>query len=174
MRAPARAHAEADIIIVLGALVRPDGEPGPAIERRMEVAISLYRAGAAPRLLLSGGGTGAVTEAEAMRRLAVAAGVPESAILLETKSADTVENALECAKLLAADPPAAVLLVTDAAHARRARLLFRMAGLPVRRVATAESPPTAPIPMAIMEIAKLPIGILRMVGRRIVRRMPRI
>lgn len=156
---------------MLGALIRDDGQPGPAIERRMDVALGLYHAGAAPRLLLSGGGAGAVPEAEVMRRLAVAAGVPESALLLDTRSANTVENALECACLLAADPPAAVLLVTDSAHALRAGILFRIAGLPVRRVASAPMRLAARIPMVVTEIVKLPISVVRMIGRKNVRGM---
>lgn len=140
----------------------------------MDVALALYRAGAAPRLLLSGGGAGAAPEAEVMLRLAMAAGVPESALLLDTRSANTVENALECARLLAADPPAAVLLVTDSAHALRAGLLFRMAGLPVRRVATAPMGLAALIPMVVTETVKLPISVARMIGRKNARGMPRI
>ena len=53
-------HAAA--IVVLGARVRPDGRPSAALERRMRVAISLYQAGVAPRLLLSGGGRQAMPE----------------------------------------------------------------------------------------------------------------
>lgn len=163
---PAASRAEADIIIVLGAQIRGDGQPGPAIERRMDVALALYRTGEAPRLLLSGGGTGAIPEAEIMRRMAQATGVPESDLLLETRSASTVENAIECARMLAADPPAAVLLVTDSPHAVRARILFRMAGLPVRRVATAPVGLTTMIPMVVTETIKLPISVVRMMGRK--------
>jgi len=43
------------VIVVLGAKVRPDGRPSGAMERRMQVALALYRAGIAPLLLLSGG-----------------------------------------------------------------------------------------------------------------------
>lgn len=133
----------------------------------MDVALGLYHAGAAPRLLLSGGGAGAVPEAEVMRRLAVAAGVPESALLLDTRSANTVENALECACLLAVDRPGAVLLVTDAAHAPRAHLLFCMAGLPVRGVVSMPVRLADLIAMAATEIVKLPISVLHMIWRRL-------
>lgn len=163
---------------MLGALIQPDGQPGPAIRRRMEVAIALYHSGAAPRLLLSGGGPQGVAEAEVMRCLAVAAGVPETALLLETASANTVENALECARLLAADSAAAVLLVTDAAHALRARVLFRMAGLSVCGVVSAPARPADLAQMAVKEIVKLPISVVRMIWRTLRRKnvpgMPRI
>lgn len=150
---------------MLGALIQADGQPGPALLRRMGVAIALYRAGAAPRLLLSGGGPRSVPEAEVMRRIALSAGVPESALLLEARSSSTVENALESARLFANCPRRTVLLVTDRAHALRASLLFRMAGLPVRRVVTAAAPANLLL-MRATEIVKLPISIWRMVRGR--------
>lgn len=139
----------------------------------MDVATALYHAGVAPRLLLSGGGPHALAEAEVMRRLAVAASVPEEALLLETASANTVENALECARLLAAAQPGAVLLVTDAAHALRARVLFRMVGLPVCAVVSARWRLADLFPMAATEIVKLPISIARMLRRRLSRKNAR-
>lgn len=61
-------------------------------------AAQLYRQGYAPRVLFSGGlgrNTRAMwtrSEAEHFREVAVAEGVPESAILLETQSTNTGEN----------------------------------------------------------------------------------
>jgi len=74
------------------------GEAG--LTRRLDLGIHLYLAGAAPLLLLSGGGTGPVPEAELMRRMALARGVPDTALLVEPNSRDTVENANEAARLL--------------------------------------------------------------------------
>jgi len=53
----------------------------------------LLQGGAAPLLVLSGGGTGSVPEAEIMRRMALARGAPEVVLLIEPGSRDTVENA---------------------------------------------------------------------------------
>jgi len=147
-------------IVVLGARVRPDGRPSAALERRMRVAISLYRAGAAPRLVLSGGGRQAVPEAEAMRDLALAAGVPASALIIEPRSRTTLENASETAKLLP-NGHDAVVLVTDSYHALRARLLFRIAGLTVVGVQTASVPLRPLLGMAAAECVKLPVNLVR-------------
>jgi len=148
-------------IVVLGARVRPDGRPSAALERRMRVAISLYQAGAAPRLVLSGGGQRAVPEAEVMRDLALAAGVPASALIIEPRSRTTLENASETAKLLAPDGHDAVILVTDSYHAFRARLLFRIAGLTVIGVQTASVPLRPLLAMAAAECVKLPVNLVR-------------
>ena len=158
------------VIVVLGARVFPDGRPSPALERRMHVAIGLYRAGVAPCLLLSGGGGQAVTEAEVMRRLALAAGIPPSALLVEPVSRNTVENAIQAARLLASrDPAAAVVLVTDRCHALRAHLLFRLAGVAVRAVHGAPMPLRPRVSMFAAESVKLPFSILQLLFYRIVR-----
>jgi uncharacterized SAM-binding protein YcdF (DUF218 family) len=154
-------HEQAAAIVVLGARVRSDGTPSAALERRVRLAIALYRAGWAPLLVLSGGGRQKVSEAEVMQRLALDAGVPAAALLMEPRSRTTLENATEAAKLLAACTPATVVLVTDGYHALRARLLFRMAGLRVIGVHSAEVPLRPRLLMTAAECLKLPISIIR-------------
>jgi len=154
-------------IVVLGARVRPDGRPSAALERRMRVAISLYQAGVAPLLVLSGGGRHAVPEAEVMRQLALAGGVPAAALMTEPRSRTTLENATETAKLLAPRGQAAVVLVTDGYHALRARLLFRMAGFTVVAVHRAQVPLRPRLLMIAAECAKLPINLVRAVLRKL-------
>jgi uncharacterized SAM-binding protein YcdF (DUF218 family) len=148
------------VIVVLGARVFADGRPSRAMQRRMKVAIDLYRTGAAPVLLLSGGGE-PVAEAEVMRQIALAAGIAESALLVESASRNTLENAMHAAALLAAHQVAAVVLVTDRWHAFRARLLFRLAGLTVCAVHSATVPARRQIAMRLSEGVKLPISLLR-------------
>jgi uncharacterized SAM-binding protein YcdF (DUF218 family) len=81
--------SEVDAIVVLGCR-------GPAaLRRRLEIGIRLFERGAAPFLVLSGGGNGPLPEAEIMRRAAIAHGVSETALLIDTVSRDTVENARE-------------------------------------------------------------------------------
>jgi len=82
-------------------------------------------------LLLSGGGRGPVPEALIMRLLALAAGVPQAALLIEPGSRDTLGNARETALLLRAHRLRTVVLVSDHTHLRRAALLFRLAGVEI-------------------------------------------
>jgi uncharacterized SAM-binding protein YcdF (DUF218 family) len=160
VRPSARPDAAA-VIVVLGAKILPDGRPSGALERRMRVAISLYHAGLAPLLVLSGGGGRAIPEADVMQQLALAAGVPASALLLEPRSRTTLENATETAKLLTPTRGAGVVLVTDSCHALRARMLFRMAGVRVIAVHTAHVPLRPRLFMAAAECVKLPINLVR-------------
>ena len=81
--------------------------------------------------MLSGGGSGPVPEAEIMQQIALSHGVPERALLVETQSDNTVENAREAARLLRPRGVREVLLVSDRSHLPRAALLFHLAGLRV-------------------------------------------
>lgn len=119
-----------DVIIVLGAKQLPDGAPGPVIERRMAEAIRLWQAGRAPYLLLSGGVTTTATpEAETMAALARAAGVPDTALHLETRSTRTLENAVFSIKAMRAQGWRDAVLVTDDFHMRRALYCFDSFGV---------------------------------------------
>jgi uncharacterized SAM-binding protein YcdF (DUF218 family) len=136
--------------------------PPAGLTRRLDHGIRLLRAGAAPLLLLSGGGSGPVPEAEIMRRMALADGVPEAALLVEPGSRDTVENAREAARLLRPRGGRFILLVSDRVHLPRAALLFRLAGL--RIAGWAGVPPPSfwwEARTMVQECAALPRSLVR-------------
>ena len=85
-----------DVIVILGAKPRSDGLPGPSIERVVIHGVTLYHAGRAPNVLMSGGVTqGAVPEAEIMAKVAANAGVTAASLYCEKVSTRTFENARE-------------------------------------------------------------------------------
>jgi uncharacterized SAM-binding protein YcdF (DUF218 family) len=132
--------------------------------RRVDVGVRLFQAGAAPVLLLSGGGAGPVPEAEMMHHMALALGVPEAALLVEPRSPDTLGNAREAARLLGESSGRSVLLVSDRVHLPRAALLFRLAGLRIAGRARPRSPSIWwEIGAAIRECAALPRSLARAV-----------
>lgn len=93
---------------------------------RTTEAINLYRNGWASTLIFSGAAqdkTGP-SNAEAMRRQAVAANVPESAIVTEEFSETTRQNAEQIQTLLSERGIKRIILVTSAYHQRRASLEF--------------------------------------------------
>ena len=120
---------------MLGCRLFAGGRPSERLRRRVRLGVGLYREGAAPLIVMSGGGTGPVGEAAVMRDLAQEAGVPESALLLEPESRNTFENAANTARLLHEAGKSRVVLVSDRTHLPRAARLFRRAGLDVVGVA---------------------------------------
>jgi uncharacterized SAM-binding protein YcdF (DUF218 family) len=115
-----------DAIVVLGAAVWADGVPSPSLRRRAMHAVSCYKAGAAPRIIASGGvGRFPPSEAEAIRRICVAEGVPESAIYIEDQSHTTLENIAFSARIARSFGGRRMLVVTDKYHLPRAILCFR-------------------------------------------------
>ena len=146
----------ADAVVVLGC----GGTAGLA--RRLDYGIRLFQAGAAPLLLLSGGGAGSVPEAEIMRRMALARGVPDAALLVEPGSRDTIENARESARSLRPRGGRVVLLVSDRAHLPRAVLLFRLARLRVAGWAAVPPPSILwEIDAVVRECVALPRSLVR-------------
>ena len=116
------------IAVVLGAAVWPGGTPSPTLRRRAAHAVALYHAGRVDAVLGCGGtGRHGPAEAVVIARLCRDAGVPDSAIGIEDRSATTRENLTHARALLPRG--AAVVIVTDPYHAPRARLLARQLGL---------------------------------------------
>ncbi len=137
MSGPVREHADpelpsADAIVVLGAALRPSGEPGFALLRRLEHGVAIWKRGRAPWLVLSGGVVGAPpAEAWVMADLARDRGVDDERMVLEDRSRNTFENALYTGRIMRARDWRHVVLVTDAFHMPRALYVFRRLGLDV-------------------------------------------
>jgi len=114
--------------IVLGARVAPDGSPTRSLRRRAEAAAALYHEGRVDRIVASGGIVGhPPAESEAIGQILAGAGVPSTRIIIEDRSRNTLENIVFSRDLLPPGTP--VVLVSDAWHLPRARLVARRLGL---------------------------------------------
>lgn len=105
-------EVKADALIVLGG--------GP--EERPKRAAELYKAGAAPIILVSGFG-----DYDISVRILKQDGVPGTAILCEPRSVSTLQNAEFCIPLLRQIGARRVIIVTSWYHSRRALACFRHA-----------------------------------------------
>ena len=123
--------APADVIIALGAGLRRDGRPGPALSRRSLRAAELWRQGIAPAVICAGGKAEFAprSEAAACRDILRQLDLPQSAILLEERSRSTEENALFSSRLMAERAWTSAALVSDSYHILRALWLFRQQGI---------------------------------------------
>lgn len=128
---------KADAIVVLGGgqyygwLTRPDVRLGDLESSRVAAGARAWLAGRAPVIILTGGKTGRISEAERMAAAINHLGVPDSALLLEERSRSTRDNAKFTAELARPRGVRTVLLVTSGLHMPRAVLLFREAGFHV-------------------------------------------
>ena len=131
-----------DAVIVLGAAMAAPGVPGPALKRRLAHGVDVFRRRHARHLVLSGGIVGPPpAEAVAMRALALAMGVPETAIVVEDRARNTFENAVFCGTIIRRRAWRRVIVVTDGFHLARALFVFRRIGLDVEGEAVARRPP---------------------------------
>jgi uncharacterized SAM-binding protein YcdF (DUF218 family) len=122
----------ADAIVVLGAAVLPDGNPGPDLISRTQHAVALYLAGFAPSVICAGGVRGEPASAAAVcKALAISLGVPEQEIFLADGSANTEEDAQRVAALMNQHHWHTAVIVSHPLHMYRARLFFERTGLTV-------------------------------------------
>lgn len=147
---PAAQLPEADAIVVLGGNTANGREnwflpydKNRAVVR-VDTAIELYRAGRAPKVVLSGGALeGDVSEARGMAHVMKQQGVPDEALLLENASRTTYENATQTEEELKEHGVKKVLLVTSALHMPRAMAAFSKQGI---STIAASAPPQIVLP----------------------------
>jgi uncharacterized SAM-binding protein YcdF (DUF218 family) len=122
----------ADAIVVLGARVEPDGQPGPDLRSRTLHGVRLFQRGLAPYLICTGGyDNDRLSAAAVARKLAVSQGIPKKKILLADGSMTTREDAASVRTLATARGLRTAILVSHPLHLERARLLFELQGITV-------------------------------------------
>ncbi len=118
-------HAQA--ALVLGAQVKPNGQPSAMLADRVRAARDLYRAGRVDKLLLSGDhGRADYDEVGTMRRMLLAEGIPARDIFTDHAGFDTWDSAQRARRVF--DVRSAVV-VTQGFHMARALYDARRAGL---------------------------------------------
>ncbi|MGQ0548817.1 MAG: YdcF family protein [Armatimonadota bacterium] len=155
----------ADAIIVLS---------GARRDERVRQAAELYRAGYAALVILSGGEEmEGISIPELQRRQALAHGIPASALLLESNSTSTAEQAEMLRPILEGRRARRALVVTSSFHTRRTRYLFTKVfrGSPVEiRVYPVQQDFYSPVQwwtrerdteIVVLEYIKLGLAVLR-------------
>lgn len=132
---------KAEAIVVLGGGIKPSFPPRAWIETneagdRILYGTKLYLQGKAPWLILSGGRVEwkekGLPESHDMAEIATLMGVPSTAILEDTTSLNTYQNALNVRKILDNQGiQGKILLVTSAFHLPRSLLIFQRQGIDV-------------------------------------------
>ncbi|MGV8841085.1 MAG: YdcF family protein [Bauldia sp.] len=128
----------AEVAVLLGGVLgqpvppRTEADLSGAVDR-VVTAARLYRAGKVSAILVTAGNlpwlSAVQPEAVLIAELLVELGVPEEAIVVETASRNTYENAVNSAALMAERGWTTGLLVTSALHMPRSMATFAAAGL---------------------------------------------
>ena len=127
-----------EALVVLGGGIMPASPPytmEPELtdaSDRIWLAARMYHAGAAPKIIVSGGsfieqqGGPATTEAMAMRRFLLDLGVPDDVIVSEGRALNTIENIRNVRSIVKGGR---VAIITSAFHVPRAAKLATQGGL---------------------------------------------
>jgi hypothetical protein len=114
------------IIIGLGSGHIYEAKPGLKMLQRVGTAVQAWRNKRAKYILFSGGHTaGHVSEAEEMKVMAQAMGVPARSIIVENGSMSTKQNAENVGRIVNKRRFRSAILVTHASHMARAHRSFK-------------------------------------------------
>jgi uncharacterized SAM-binding protein YcdF (DUF218 family) len=124
--------APADVICVFGA-AEYAGKPSPVLRSRLDHALALYEHSMAPVVLTLGGSAAGDTYSEGQvgRAYLMANGVPEKAIIAETQSRDTEEQARRIVAIARTNNYHRVIIVSDPTHLFRIHEICTSEGLQV-------------------------------------------
>lgn len=118
---------DVDCIIVLGCLVRDDGSLSAMLRDRLIRSVELYKAGAAPKIIMSGDhGRVDYDEVNAMKQYAIDNGVPSSDVFMDHAGFSTYETIYRAKEVFGADK---VLIVTQEYHMYRALYIAKQLGI---------------------------------------------
>lgn len=122
----------ADAIAVFGA-AEYDGRPSPVLRARLEHGLELYRQKTAPLIITLGGREAADLHSEGGvgRDYLLAHGVPDSAIIAETKSDNTEQSVKRLAVIARENHLNTIVVVSDGTHLFRVHALCSSMGLHV-------------------------------------------
>jgi vancomycin permeability regulator SanA len=120
----------ADVAVVLGNTVEPDGTPSPRLRARLDRAVELYRRGLVPLVMVSGGfGREGFEEAYVMAAYVEAAGIPRAHIVVDRDGIDTEHTAINAARMMRARGIDSAIAVSQFFHLTRTKRALRNAGI---------------------------------------------
>jgi len=134
-----------DTLVVLGSPADDDGNPTPMDLARVTEAVHEYERGVAPRLIFTGGAAhNRFVEARVMARVAEAQGIPASAIYIEPRAMDTIQNACFSVQIMRHHGWHSAEVVSSGFHLPRAGLIFKRLPIEWRTHDAPSIPPPSP------------------------------
>ncbi len=137
----------ADVVVVFGAQVHADGRASTSLRDRMDTGVQLYKDGAVEYVIVSGGvGESGYNEALVMRDMAVEAGVPEEAVIIDSNGVSTNATVADTVPFFGEDGRRRILAVSQYYHLPRIKLAYQRAGWNVLTVPAGTSTPIPQTP----------------------------
>lgn len=116
-----------NVAIVLGAFVLPNGTLSSVLRGRVDSAVALYKEGKVSKLLMTGdNGSKRYDEVTAMKKYAMAAGVPDIAIVRDYAGFRTFDSCYRAKHVFGVDR---AVVVTQRFHLPRAIYIARHVGI---------------------------------------------
>ena len=141
---------DASIAVVFGAQVHGNGAPSTSLRDRMDTAIGLYKDRLVKKILVSGGvGDSGYNEALVMRDMAVKAGVPKEAVVVDSNGVNTEATVRDSIPFFGSEPHSRVLAVSQFYHLPRIKLAYQRAGWNVFTVPAGTSTPIRETPYLV-------------------------
>ena len=118
---------DVDCIIVLGCLVKDNGNPSDMLADRLARGIELYQQGSAPKIIMSGDhGREHYDEVNTMKQVAMDEGIPSNDIFMDHAGFSTYESIYRAKEVFEADK---IIIVTQKYHLYRALYIAEKLGM---------------------------------------------
>ena len=118
---------DVDCIIVLGCQVKDNGKPSHMLADRLTRGINLYNQDVAPKIIMSGDhGRKYYDEVNAMKQVAIDAGVPSSDVFMDHAGFSTYEIMYRAKEIFEADK---IIIVSQEYHLYRAAYIAEKLGI---------------------------------------------
>ena len=125
--ADAATLTDVDCILVLGCYVNENGEPSAMLSDRLKRGVELYKAAAAPKLLMSGDhGQYTYDEVTAMRQYALDADIPSQDVFMDHAGFSTYDSIYRARDIFQAKK---IIIVSQKYHLHRALHIANALGL---------------------------------------------
>lgn len=120
----------ADVGVVLGSMVMPDGTPSNRLKARLDRAIELYGQDRVRFIIVSGGtGKEGFSEGRVMRDYLLARQVPTERIIVDEAGNTTGDTADNAASLMREHGLTSAIAISQYFHLTRTRMAFHKAGI---------------------------------------------
>jgi vancomycin permeability regulator SanA len=121
---------KADVALVLGSKVEPDGQPSARLKARLDRASGLFRQHLVDIIIVSGAtGKEGFNEAKVMAFYLTKNGVPAKSIIIDSQGITTEASAVNTADILQKRGLKSVIVVSQYFHISRSKLALRKAGV---------------------------------------------